>query len=251
MGKTTLAGCIANETGKNIQYANGAALRTIKNIVPYIMRINYGDILFCDEIHRSSKVLQEFMYSVMEDFFCVVGSGDDIIKLKVPKFTLILATTEYGSLLKPLRERIKIPLIFSLYHPSDLSRLALLNADRLKIGIDPTAADDIAKRSRGVPRVLNRLLEWCRDYCLARGDGQKITTKIVDESMKMYGIDENGFTKDDQKVILILEGSKRPVPLKTLSAMSGISEVTLLEEVEPFLIAKGIMTKTTKGRILC
>lgn len=250
VGKTTIAECISYETGRKIHHVNGAALRTVKNIVPHIMRIEYGDILFIDEAHRTNKICQEFLYTCIEDHFCIVGNNDDVIRLDIPKFTFIIATTDYGLVLKPLRERIKIPLYFSLYKDNELAELARLNAQRLKIDIDQDASENLGKRSRGTPRVLNRLLEWCRDYCLTKRE-PKITTKLVSDSLNILGIDENGLTKDDQKAIMVLKREKRPVPLRSLSAMTGIDEHTLLNEVEPFLIGRGIITKTNKGRILC
>jgi holliday junction DNA helicase RuvB len=251
IGKSTFAECISNEIGAKLHFVNGACLSSIKNLAPYIMRIKYGDVLFIDEIHRARVVCQEFMYTCLEDFFCVIGSGQDIIKVKIPHFTLIVATTEYGKLAKPFRDRIKLPLFFSLYQNSDLAELARLNAERLTITIDQDAAQNLAKRSRGTPRVLNRLLEWCRDYALTEKQSTVLTLPIVKDAMVLLDIDENGFTKDDRRVIMILEKEGKPVPLNSLSAMCGIDEKTLVEEVEPFLISKGIITKNTKGRLLC
>ena len=250
LGKTTFAEVIANETGRKIHSINGAALRLIKNIVPHIMRIEYGDILFIDEIHRSNSTVQEFLYTCVEDYFCIIGSEEDTIRLDIPKFTFIVATTEWGTVLKPLRERIKLPLTFCLYQQTDLAKLACLNSKRLRIDIDQDAADSLGKRSRGTPRVLNRLLEWCRDYAISNSE-EKLTIKNVDTALKLLEIDENGFTKDDQRTIMILKRAKKPIPFRTLSALTGIDEVTLANEVEPFLISRGIMTKTNRGRILC
>jgi len=242
--------CLANELGANIQHSNGACFRNIKNLIPYIMRINYGDILFIDEIHRLSRICEEFLYIPMEDYFCVIGQDNDVLKLQIPKFTLIGATTNFGDISKPLKSRFKLQLSFMQYKEDDLAKLARLNANRLKVDIDQDASESLGRRSRGTPRVLNRLLEWCRDYCLSTHQ-TKITTKLVCDSLNILGIDENGFTKDDQNVIMILKREKRPVPLRSLSAMTKIDENTLLNEVEPFLIGRGIITKTNKGRILC
>lgn len=248
-GKTTLAQCIANELKANFHYINGAAIKNIKELLPFLFKIKYGDVILIDEIHSLRKLLQEFLYTVIEDNFCILGKDENITKISIPKATIIGATTESGLLTKPFRDRFKIPLFFSCYTIDELANLALLNANKLQIELDKDAAYEIANRSRDTPRVLNRLLEWCRDFTIHR-NSNKITITEVVEAMKLAKIQENGFTFLDSAYIICLMEAGRPLSLNTIASILKTDEKILKDEVEPFLIKKGLICKTTKGRVL-
>lgn len=250
LGKSTIAECIANEMGANLFSANGAAIRNIKSIVPYILKVNYGDILFIDEIHRCSKQVQEYLFTVLEDFFCILGKNEDIVKINIPHFTMIIATTEFGSLLRPFRDRFKTHLTLTFYSVEDLTKLAIVNAKKLKVDIESEAAAEIARRSRNTPRFLNRYLEWCRDFTI-NNNQNKITLENVISAMNLSKIDENSFTSLDRQAIICLKAAKTPIALNTLASILRIDEKTIVDEIEPFLISKGLLGKCTKGRYYC
>lgn len=248
-GKTTLAQAIANELETTIEFANGASTRTIKDLLPFLMRIEKYTVLFIDEVHRLTKITEEYLYTVMEDNYCTIGTEEKVVRMKIPSFTMIGATTEFGLLSKPFRDRFKHHLTLSLYKEDELLELCFINADKLEITVSKDAAVDIVKRSRGVPRVLNKNLEWCRDCALVKK--QQIDKDLVKFAMNLAKIDENGLTEDDSKYILYLKNVGQPVGLNTISSGTNISESTIKDVIEPFLISRGLIMKTPKGRILC
>jgi Holliday junction DNA helicase RuvB len=258
VGKTTFAQCIANELGVRFNEINAASIKNVKDITPLLFKLEYGDILFIDEAHNLKRKVQEFLYVPMEDYSCVFGSGEELTKIDLPKFTLIAATTNFGSLEKPFRDRFKHNISFSCYNQSDLAKLALLNATKLQVEIDEEGANEIAKRCRNTPRILNRYLEWCRDFSINRSkifnsnnNHNKITITDITEAMNLAKIDENGYTLLDRKYIICLKGAGIPLALNTISSILKVDEKTLENEVEPFLLTKGLIIKTTKGRMYC
>ena len=248
-GKTTLAQCIANELEANFHYINAAAIKNIKELLPFLFKIKRGDVTLIDEIHSLKRQNQEFLYTVLEDNFFILGKDESITKISIPKSTIIGATTEIGLLTNPFRSRFRLPLFFSCYTIDELANLALLNANKLQIELDKDAAYEIANRSRETPRILNRLLEWCRDFTIHR-NLNKITIIEVIEAMKLAKIGEFGFTSVDQAYIISLREVGRPLSLNTIASILKTDEKILKDEVEPFLIKKGLICKTTKGRIL-
>jgi len=247
LGKTTFARAIANELDTDIQIANGANLRSIKSILPYIMRIKASHVLFIDEIHRCTELVQEFIYPVMEDLRCDLGQ-DTQMTIDVPSFTLIGATTNGGALTTPLLDRFPIKCHLSLYSEDDLVKLISQSAHAWKLQIAPSALLTIAKTSRGTPRVANGRLSWVRDYATAHGH-KTITTDVVTKAMNMEGISPNGMDASDRKYLTVLT-KHRILGLSSLVSATNLSEDTIVHTIEPFLMRLGKIRKTSKGRVL-
>ena len=252
-GKTTLANAIANDMGCSIQIANGANLRSIKNLIPYIMRIEDDSILFIDEIHRMTNIVEEFLYPVMEDFKVDMSmSGKDMfgetISINVPKFTLIGATTEYGSLSKPLIDRFQHKHTLRLYNKVELQEIININAKKLNLKMSQQACNFVTKVSRGTPRVANAALEWLRDYRIAQGS-ETLSEGDVETAMGMKGIGSDGMTEMDRKYLKTLKSSGQPLGIETLSCMTGIDRQTIEGIIEPWLLQNAQIVKTSKGRM--
>ena len=252
-GKTTLANAIANDMGCSIQIANGANLRSIKNLIPYIMRIEDDSILFIDEIHRMTNIVEEFLYPVMEDFKVDMSmSGKDMfgetISINVPKFTLIGATTEYGSLSKPLIDRFQHKHTLRLYNKVELQEIININAKKLNLKMSQQACNFVTKVSRGTPRVANAALEWLRDYRIAQGS-ETLSEGDVETAMGMKGIGSDGMTEMDRKYLKTLKSSCQPLGIETLSCMTGIDRQTIEGIIEPWLLQNAQIVKTSKGRM--
>ena len=252
-GKTTLANAIANEMGCSLQIANGANLRSIKNLLPYIMRVEDHSILFIDEIHRMTNIVEEFLYPVMEDFKVDMSmSGKDIfgetISIDVPKFTLIGATTEYGSLSKPLIDRFQHKHTLKLYNEVELQEIVNINSNKLNLKMSNKASVFVTKVSRGTPRVANAALEWLRDYHTAQGS-ETLSESDVETAMGMKGIDSDGMTEMDRKYLKTLKTSGQPLGIETLSCMTGIDRQTIEGIIEPWLLQNSKIIKTSKGRL--
>ena len=253
-GKTTLANAIANEMGGSIQVANGANLRTIKNLIPYIMRIEEHSILFIDEIHRMTKIVEEFLYPVMEDFKVDMSvAGKDLmgetISIDIPKFTLAGATTEYGSLSKPLIDRFEHKHTLKLYNNIDLKQIVDYNSIKLNLNMSDNAAKFVTRVSRGTPRIANSLLQWLRDYRIAQGL-ESLSEGDVEAAMGMKGIDSEGMTEVDRKYLKVLRKSGQPLGINTISSIIGIDKETIEGIIEPWLLSNGKIIKTSKGRII-
>ena len=252
-GKTTLANAIANEMGCSIQVANGANLRTIKNLIPYIMRVEEHSILFIDEIHRMTKIVEEFLYPVMEDFKVDMSvAGKDLmgetISIDIPKFTLAGATTEYGSLSKPLIDRFEHKHTLKLYNNIDLKQIVDYNSIKLNLNMSDNAAKFVTRVSRGTPRIANSLLQWLRDYRIAQGL-ERLSEGDVEAAMGMKGIDSEGMTEVDRKYLKVLRKSGQPLGINTISSIIGIDKETIEGIIEPWLLSNGKIIKTAKGRI--
>ena len=245
-GKSTIAHAISNKIGATVEFSNGANLRTIKNIAPFIARIQPHTIFFIDEIHRMTKIVQEFLYTVLEDNVCVLGKEQ--LKMIVAPFTMIGATTDIGLLTKPFRDRFKHHLFLSLYNDEQLKEIAQINISKLEINLDEQALDFTVKISRGTPRILNRYLEWARDYMLTN-NVKTLCEKHVKYAMSLIEVDKNGFTKNDRRYLnfLVKNGTSG---VDTIAASLGMDKKTVEETIEPYLLSKGYIIKTSNGREL-
>jgi Holliday junction DNA helicase RuvB len=254
LGKTSTAHIIANEMGAPLRGTSGPALEKAGDLVAILTNLEEGSVLFIDEIHRLNRVVEEVLYPAMEDYEVdiVIGSGPAArsIKLNVPPFTLVGATTRVGLLSSPLRDRFGIPLNFDFYDPDDLQKIILRSSDILEVAIDITGALEIARRSRGTPRVANRLLRRVRDYAQVRADGV-ITLKVADEALQLLSVDALGLDDADRRFLrtLIEKYDGGPAGVNALSATLN-EEVDTLEDVyEPFLLKEGLLARTSRGRI--
>ena len=253
LGKTTLSNIIANEMGSNIKITSGPAIEKPGDLASILTNLSEHDVLFIDEIHRLSKNIEEILYPALEDFSLdiIIGKGPSSrsIRLDLPKFTLIGATTKAGSLTTPLRDRFGIVHRLELYTVENLVQIVLRSAKILDVEINSKAAEEIARRSRGTPRIANRLLKRVRDYATVLGDG-KIDIKIAKHALNKLEIDELGLDDVDRKILdtMINQYMGRPVGIDALSATIG-EEVDTIEDVyEPYLIQIGFISRTLRGR---
>ena len=253
LGKTTLAGVIANEMGVNIRITSGPAIEKPGDLAALLTNLNPGDILFIDEIHRLSRVVEEILYSAMEDFAIdiMVGKGPSAnsIRLDLPKFTLVGATTRAGQLSAPLRDRFGVSLRLELYTPEELARIVTRSATILGMQIDPTGALEIASRSRGTPRIANRFLRRVRDFAMVMGDGV-ITKEMADMALQRLEVDALGLDSLDRRMLtaIIRNYGGGPVGLETLAATIGEEAITIEDVYEPYLMQLGFLTRTPRGR---
>lgn len=253
LGKTTLSNIIANEMGSNIKITSGPAIEKPGDLASLLTNLAENDVLFIDEIHRLSKNVEEILYPALEDFTIdiMIGKGPAArsIRLDLPKFTLIGATTKAGSLTTPLRDRFGIVNRLELYSVENLVKIVKRSAKILQVGIEEQAAEEIARRSRGTPRIANRLLKRVRDYAIVLGDGD-ITLKITKLALNKLEIDELGLDEIDRKILdtMINQYMGKPVGIEALSATIG-EEVDTIEDVyEPYLIQIGFIARTLRGR---
>jgi len=253
LGKTTLAGLIARELGANFRPTSGPTLEKPKDLVGILTSLDVGDVFFVDEIHRLSHVVEEFLYPAMEDFQIdfVVDHGAYAKTLKLPlrRFTLVGATTRAGMITAPLRERFGIVHHLDYYAPAELERIVRRSASVLEVPIDGVAAATIASRSRGTPRVANRLLRRVRDFAQVRGDG-RITPAIADEALQREGVDELGLDRLDRAFLRTIVEQYRggPAGIAAIAATLTEDAETLEDVVEPFLLKEGFVTRTASGR---
>ena len=253
LGKTTLAHIIAHELGVNIKSTSGPVLERAGDLAAILTNLQERDVLFIDEIHRLNRVVEEILYPAMEDFQLDIiigqGPGARSIKLDLPNFTLVGATTRTGLLTSPLRDRFGVIDRLNFYSPDELRTIVQRSADLLLTKIDAAAASEIARRSRGTPRIVNRLLRRVRDFAQVEGDGE-ITKGLVESSMKRLEVDEKGFDHMDRRLLLTIidkfEGG--PVGLETLAAALSEEKDTLEDVYEPFLIQEGFLDRTPRGR---
>ena len=255
LGKTTLSNIISNEMNSNIKITSGPAIEKPGDLAALLTNLSEFDVLFIDEIHRLSKSVEEILYPALEDYTLdiIIGKGPSArsIRLDLPKFTLIGATTKAGSLTTPLRDRFGIVHRLELYSVEDLAKIVKRSAGILEIQIDEKAAIEIAKRSRGTPRIANRLLKRVRDYAAVLGDGD-VDLKITKLALNKLEIDELGLDEIDRKLLdtMIVQYGGRPVGIEALAATIG-EEVDTLEDVyEPYLIQIGYVSRTPRGRIV-
>ncbi len=253
LGKTTLSNIIANEMGANIKITSGPAIEKPGDLASLLTNLSENDVLFIDEIHRLSKNVEEILYPALEDYTIdiMIGKGPSArsIRLDLPKFTLIGATTKAGSLTTPLRDRFGIVNRLELYSVENLTKIVKRTAKILGVNIDEQAAVEIARRSRGTPRIANRLLKRVRDYALVLGDGN-IDLKIAKLTLNKLEIDELGLDEIDRKLLdtMIVQYGGRPVGIEALAVSIG-EEVDTIEDVyEPYLIQIGFIARTLRGR---
>lgn len=255
LGKTTLAGIISNEMGVNIRITSGPAIEKAGDLAAILTNLSQNDILFIDEIHRMSRTVEEILYPAMEDFALdiIIGKGPSAksIRLDLPKFTLIGATTRAGLLTAPLRDRFGVISRLELYTTDELKRIVKRSAGLLGVEIDDEGAAEIASRSRGTPRISNRLLKRVRDFAQVKFDG-KITKEIASESLAQMEIDEVGLDIIDNKMIMtmIKNFGGGPVGLDTLAATIGEEANTIEDVYEPYLMQLGFIARTPRGRIV-
>ncbi len=253
LGKTTLAGIVAAEMGVQIRITSGPALEKAGDIVALLTNLQAGDILFIDEIHRLSRAVEEVLYPAMEDyeFDIILGKGPSArsIRFDLPKFTLIGATTRSGQLAAPFRDRFGVLLRLDLYKVEELEQIIKRSASILNIEITDAGAREIASRSRGTPRIANRLLKRVRDFAQVLGDGS-ITDAIADEALKRLDIDCLGLDALDRRMLtaVVQQFKGGPVGLETLAAMIGEEAVTIEDVYEPYLMQIGFLVRTQRGR---
>ena len=253
LGKTTLSGIIANEMGVHMKVTSGPAIEKPGEMAAILNNLQEGDILFVDEIHRLNRSVEEILYPAMEDYAIdiIVGKGPSAnsIRLDLPHFTLIGATTRAGQLSAPLRDRFGVTLRLELYTPQELSKIVTRSASILNVDIDPTGALEIARRSRGTPRIANRMLRRVRDFADVRADGV-ITKEVADEALRALEIDDLGLDPIDHRMMhaIIENYGGGPVGIETLAATIGEEAVTLLDVYEPYLMQLGFLQRTPRGR---
>lgn len=253
LGKTTLAGVISNEMAVNMRITSGPAIEKAGDLAALLTNLSDGDVLFIDEIHRLSKAVEEILYPAMEDYALdiIIGKGPSArsIRLDLPKFTLIGATTRAGQLTSPLRDRFGIIFRLELYSQSELKKIVERSASILGIEISKDGATEIARRSRGTPRIVNRLLKRVRDFAQVRADGA-ITKEIADYALKALEIDHLGLDNIDRRMLfsIINNFAGGPVGLETLSATIGEESITIEDVYEPYLMQIGFLNRTPRGR---
>jgi len=254
LGKTTLSHIVANEMQVNMRHTSGPVLERPGDLAAILTNLEPNDVLFVDEIHRLSPVVEEVLYPAMEDFQLdiVIGEGPAArsIKLDLPPFTLVGATTRAGLLTSPLRDRFGIVQRLEFYNTEELATIVRRSANILKVELNDDGATQVAKRSRGTPRIANRLLRRVRDYAQVKSDGV-VTSKIADAALDMLSVDEHGFDNMDRRLLLAViekfEGG--PVGVDSLAAAIGEERGTIEDVIEPFLILKGFMMRTPRGRV--
>lgn len=253
LGKTTLAAVIANEMGVNMRITSGPAIEKPGDLVAMLTNLNEGDILFVDEIHRLNRAYEEILYPAMEDYAIdiILGKGPSAnsIHLDLPHFTLIGATTRSGQLTAPLRDRFGVTLRLELYSPEELKKIVERSAGILNVSIEPEGAYEIASRSRGTPRIANRLLRRVRDYAQVMADGV-ITKDVADKALLGLEVDKLGLDALDRRMLksIIDFYNGGPVGLETLAATINEDSVTIEDVYEPYLLQKGFLTRTPRGR---
>ena len=254
LGKTTLANIVSKELNVNIRQASGPVIERAGDLAGMITNFENRDVFFIDEIHRLNSVVEEYLYSAMEDYKIDIvidkGPSARTVQLNIEPFTLVGATTRLGNLTSPLRDRFGIVLRVNYYEPNDLFHIIIRSADILEVIIDDNGAMELAKRSRGTPRIANRILRRTRDFAQVKASG-KITHDVAKDALDKLGIDKNGLDDMDRNIlkILIEKFSGGPVGLKSLAVALGEDSSTIEDVYEPFLIKQGLLQRTSRGRI--
>lgn len=255
LGKTTLAFILANEMGANVRVTSGPVIEKASDLAGLLTNLQEGDILFIDEIHRISRTVEEFLYSAMEDFRIDVmidqGPNARSVRLNVPKFTLVGATTRTGLLSAPLRSRFTLQTRLDYYDRPELINIVMRSCSLLGVETDKFGADEIARRARGTPRIVNQLIKFVRDYALERADGV-ITREIAVNALELLEIDENGLDEMDKRILNVMARNYKggPVGLGTVAVAVNEEAETLEEVHEPYLIQEGYIRRTPQGRVL-
>lgn len=254
LGKTTLAGIIANELGVNFRITSGPAIEKAGDLASILTNLDEHDVLFIDEIHRLSRSVEEVLYSAMEDYALdiIIGKGPSArsVRIELPKFTLVGATTRAGALAAPLRDRFGIVSRLEYYKQEELEFIVTRAADILNIGIEQAGASEIARRSRGTPRIANRLLKRVRDFAQVVGNGV-ITADIADEALKRLHVDKMGLDRIDRRVLkcIIENYDGGPVGIETIAAAVSEERDTIEDVYEPYLMQLGFLGRTPRGRV--
>lgn len=255
LGKTTLAGIVANELGVNFRVTSGPAIERAGDLAALLTNLQEGDVLFIDEIHRLSRSVEEVLYSAMEDYALdiIIGKGPSArsVRIELPRFTLIGATTRVGALAAPLRDRFGVIARLEYYKQDELEFIVTRSAEILNMEIEPTGASEIARRSRGTPRIANRLLKRVRDVAQILGDGI-ITQEIADNALRRLDIDSLGLDRIDRRILLfIIEKFKGgPVGIDTIAASVSEERDSIEDVYEPYLMQLGLLARTPRGRIV-
>ena len=254
LGKTTLAHIVSREMGVDIRVTSGPVVERPGDLAAILTNLQEHDILFIDEIHRLSHVVEEILYPAMEDYYIdiIIGQGPSArtMKLQIPKFTLIGATTRAGLLTSPLRDRFGMSFRLDFYSPAELMIILKRSADILSVRLENDGAEEIASRSRGTPRIANRILRRVRDYAEVKGNG-RIDRKTALEALEMLEVDQRGFDQMDRKILLTLidKFNGGPVGIESLSSSIGEDKGTIEDVYEPYLIQEGFMHRTVRGRV--
>ena len=255
LGKTTLAGVIANELGVNLKVTSGPAIEKPGEMAAILNNLSEGDVLFVDEIHRLNRQVEEVLYPAMEDYQIdvMIGKGATArsIRLELPKFTLVGATTRAGLLSAPLRDRFGVVSHLEFYSIKELETIIIRSAGVLNVDIDAKGAHELARRSRGTPRLANRLLKRVRDFAQVKYDG-RITWEVADYALNLLDVDKDGLDRNDRIILntIISKFSGGPVGIETLAASIGEDSGTLEEVYEPYLIQNGFINRTPRGRVV-
>lgn len=255
LGKTTLAHIIANEMGVSVRVTSGPAIERPGDLAAILTNLSPGDVLFIDEIHRLNRSVEEVLYPAMEDFALdiIIGKGPSArsLRIELPRFTLIGATTRAGLLTSPLRDRFGVIFRLELYETAELQEIVIRAARILKVHIEPEGAEEIARRSRGTPRIANRLLKRVRDYAQVRAQG-KITLEVAQKALAMLEVDLLGLDNTDRRLLLtiIQKFGGGPVGLDTLGAATGEEPDTIEDVYEPYLLQLGFINRTPRGRVV-
>lgn len=255
LGKTTFATCIHRELNVSMQIASGAALQAPKDLLPYLTNAEEGSVLFIDEIHRMPKAVEEFLYPAMEDFRVDITLGEGVnartLNMALRPFTLIGATTRTGLISAPMRDRFAIREHLEFYSLEELAEIVTRNAAKLQVFISPDAASEIARRSRGTPRIANNRLRWVHYYVTSKADG-RITTALANDALEMQGVDRLGLDNQDRKylktIMRVFGGG--PVGVEAIAHQLNLAVDTLVDEVEPFLLRSELVMRTPRGRKL-
>lgn len=253
LGKTTFATCIPREMGVSVQFASGPALKAPKDIIPYLTNLEDRSVLFVDEIHRLPKAVEEYLYTAMEDFRIDIVLGEGVsartLNLQLKPFTLIGATTRAGMLSAPLRDRFQTRQHLGFYSIQELKEILVRNAEKLSVQVEDNAATEIARRSRGTPRIANNRLLWVRDYAMAKSDG-RVLLETAHRALEMTGIDALGLDRQDRRYLetLIRVFSGGPAGIEAIAHTMNISSDTLVDEVEPFLLRSELVIRSSRGR---
>lgn len=254
LGKTTLANIIANELNVNIRVTSGPAIERQGDLAAILTNLGENDVLFIDEIHRLSKTVEEILYSAMEDFALdiIIGKGPAArsVRLDLPHFTLIGATTRLGAIAAPLRDRFGVQCCLEFYKPDELQFIITRAAEILNVNIEPEGALEIARRSRGTPRIANRLLKRVRDFAQVL-DMQTITQQLADEALARLEVDSYGFDRNDRKVLqtIVKTFGGGPVGIETIAAAVSEDASTIEDVIEPYLMQQGMLNRTSRGRM--
>jgi Holliday junction DNA helicase RuvB len=254
LGKTTIANILAKAMGANVKATSGPTIEKAADLAGLLTNLEEGDVLFIDEIHRLQKTIEEYLYPAMEDFKLdiIIDQGPNArsVRLNLPRFTLIGATTRSGLLTAPLLTRFGMRERLDYYCAADLDKIVLRSANLLNVEIDPAGAHEIARRSRGTPRIVNNLLRRVRDYAQVRHDG-RITKEVADKALAMLEIDENGLDEMDKRILeaVIVKFGGGPVGVNSLAVAVGEEPDTIEEVYEPYLIMEGYLNRTSQGRV--